>query len=365
MKIDPDFHRDYEDRCGILEDLGPVVERLIQELLRAAGIDAHSIRHRIKTKDSLQRKVGTKDASYDGLGDVHDLLGLRVITFFPGEVDRAAKVIEREFTIDHENSVDKRALLDPDRFGYLSLHYVASLDESRAQLTEHARFENQKFEIQIRSILQHAWAEIEHDLGYHTAGAIPDSFRRRFSRLAGLLEIADDEFETLRNEIAQYQSSVNKDISKAPESVPIDQDSILALIRSNKIIRDLDQRIAVTLQSTLVDGAPGAGATAARFKWTKVKTIGKLVDALSQRREIVEKFAEHWATKRGPANTDIWEGITLFYLVYVLIAESNDLEAVLAYVEDRGLGVPDEDGKRKSLAEDVLKTYDAAKAEVS
>ena len=174
-----------------------VAEHLLRELLTTEDLRVHSITHRVKTKKSLERKISEKASEYQSLDDVHDLLGCRVITYFPDEVDAVAAVVEREFAVDWPNSVDKRALLDPDRFGYLSLHYVVTFNDSRVALAEYARFGGCRFEIQIRSILQHAWAEIEHDLGYHTTGAVPRTIRRRFSRLAGMLEMADDEFNNV------------------------------------------------------------------------------------------------------------------------------------------------------------------------
>jgi ppGpp synthetase/RelA/SpoT-type nucleotidyltranferase len=360
MKIGPDFHRYYEERCGVLEDLGPVIERLIQELLRANQIEAHSVRHRIKTKESLKRKVGRKDASYEGLDEVHDLLGIRVITFFPDEVDRVAGVINAEFQIDPKNSVDKRALLDPDRFGYLSLHYVASLNQRRAKLTEHTRFDGWKFEIQIRSILQHAWAEIEHDLGYHTAGAIPDSFRRRFSRLAGLLEIADDEFETLRDEVANYQSAVSKDVSKSPESVPIDQDSIAALVMRDHLIAELDSYIASAFGLSLEKGFPGAGAAASRLGWAGFKLIADVADAVKEREELIRKFVDRWSQEHVPTG-QAYQGIALFYLTYVVLSETEDADKIVVYLNAHEIGP---EAARASVAREVIDTYVAAKAEV-
>ena len=55
-------------------------------------------------------------------------------------------------------------------------------------------------EVQVRTILQHAWAEIEHDIQYKSTIAIPNTIRRRFMALAGLLEIADREFQAIQNE---------------------------------------------------------------------------------------------------------------------------------------------------------------------
>ncbi len=314
------------------------------------------MRHRVKTEGSVQRKVSRKDASYGGLEDVHDLLGLRIITFFPDEVDQVAEVVESEFEIDLENSVDKRALLDPDRFGYLSRHYVAALNDDRRQLTEHTRFEGLCFEIQIRSILQHAWAEIEHDLGYHSAGAIPDSVRRRFSRLAGLLEIADDEFQTLRHEVADYQSAIDQDVDETPESVPIDQDSITALVNSSSVIQDLDRYIANALETKLVEETPTAGVAAARFQWTGIETIAQVVEAIHDREALIRAFAVRWSGRSERVRTEVYLGISLFYLTYVLVAESGDLQQVLAYLNGRSIG-PAINGTREELAQEVLDTY--------
>ena len=93
-------------------------------------------------------------------------------------VDKLAKVIERNFKIDTENSIDKR-VMDPERFGYSSLHYIVEYTPERLKLIEYKYFTGIKFEIQIRSILQHAWAETEHDLGYKSKNEV----QRRFEEM--------------------------------------------------------------------------------------------------------------------------------------------------------------------------------------
>jgi putative GTP pyrophosphokinase len=360
MELGPDHLRDYEARCSTLADLGPVAERLIKELLHAADIRVHSVRHRIKTKESLQRKVGRKDASYEGLADIHDLLGVRVITLFPDEVDRVANVIESEFSLDLENSVDKRTL-DPDRFGYLSLHYVASLNNDRAQLTEHERFNGILFEIQIRSILQHVWAEIEHDLGYHVAGAIPGSFRRRFSRLAGLLEIADDEFQTLRNEITTYKEDLSEGIDKTPESVRIDQDSVTALLRTNSDLQELDSYIAKALGVRLVEGEfASAGNLALELQLVGIETVAEVSRLLREKSNHLRAFVDSWATGVSPSTDQIFPGVGLFYLCYVVLAGSGSVEQVVAYLEAANINITMPD-TRESVALRVLETDAKAK----
>jgi hypothetical protein len=70
------------------------------------------------------------------------------------------------------------------------------------------------FEIQVRSILEHSWAEIEHEIVYKSGINFPDETKRRFARLAGALEILESEFGALRSErsklIASYVEAFQK-----------------------------------------------------------------------------------------------------------------------------------------------------------
>lgn len=208
-----DFDRDYEEAVSGLDAFRIALEGMINVFLEQQGINVHSVTSRVKQKASVLRKLQRPDKDRH-VSELTDLLGVRIITYFPDEVDKAAKLVEREFRVDPDNSVDKRSILDPDRFGYLSLHYVLTLNEKRSELTEYQNYKSVKFELQIRSILQHAWAEIEHDLGYKSESTVPRAARRRFSRLAGLLELADAEFQGIREQLAssanlQRSSSVN------------------------------------------------------------------------------------------------------------------------------------------------------------
>ena len=223
---------EYETNRSLYADFTETTKDLAEELLRTSGVDVHSVTSRVKNKNTLKQKLSSAGGEYSKLGDVKDICGIRIITYFEDDVDRAAEVIETEFEIDQENSVDKRAQLDADRFGYLSLHYIAKLTGSRLALTEYQRFSDCQAEIQIRTILQHAWAEIEHDLGYKSERAVPSEERRRFSRVAGLLEVADTEFVQLRDRPREYQAHVALQIDSTPESIRIDQASLRAFIWS-------------------------------------------------------------------------------------------------------------------------------------
>ena len=143
--------------------LGDVVHEKLTKLVKDAGIEMLGIEHRVKTESSLAGKLARKGDKYLHLDDLTDILGARMICFFADDVDKIGKLVEKTFVIDWENSSDKRALLKADSFGYLSLHYICSLPTGAGYPEELC---GKRFEIQIRTNLQHTWSEINHDLGY-------------------------------------------------------------------------------------------------------------------------------------------------------------------------------------------------------
>ncbi|MER1973411.1 MAG: (p)ppGpp synthetase, partial [Psychrobacter alimentarius] len=114
-----------------------------------------------------------------------------------------------------------------------SLHYVASLKRDRTNLPEYSSYGEQKFEFQIRTILQHSWAEIEHDLGYKGEFEIPTTAKRTFYRVAALLEQADIEFVKLKSTIAQYEKNLSQDIKANPSQIEINKASLISFMSEN------------------------------------------------------------------------------------------------------------------------------------
>lgn len=147
---------EYEKKCLHYSTFTEKMEKLIKDLIKENNLRVHSITSRVKRRASLQMKLTRLEKGYARLSDVPDISGLRIITYFADDVDLIADMIEKEFDVDRKRSVDKRELLDPDRFGYLALHYVVKISSSRLKLTEYKRFGDCQAEIQVRSILQHA-----------------------------------------------------------------------------------------------------------------------------------------------------------------------------------------------------------------
>ena len=143
-----------------------------------------------------------------------DLAGVRIIAYFPSDIDKIVPLIAKKFNIDSKHSRDRRLSSDPAIFGYASVHFVVEFNPQMLKLPEYALFNKMKCEIQVRTILQHAWAEIEHDIVYKSLGEIPFRVRRRFACLAGLLEIADREFESLRQDEMAVRQAIQGRIKK-------------------------------------------------------------------------------------------------------------------------------------------------------
>ena len=203
------------------------VQDLLTSFLKSEGIQPHSITSREKTSASVREKILREGKSYvNPLEDMTDLAGVRVITYFPTDVDRVVPIIEKEFVVDHENSIDKRKTTDPSVFGYASVHLIVSLSPERLHLAEYAVFTGLKCEIQVRTILQHAWAEIEHDIVYKSSQDIPFELRRKFASLAGLLEVADREFEVLRQDQTRIRDQIRSTIRSENIKIPIDMESL-------------------------------------------------------------------------------------------------------------------------------------------
>jgi hypothetical protein len=132
-------------------------------------------------------------------------------------------IIDSEF--DVLQRLDKTSA-EPDRLGYQSIHYLVQYPRSRTSLSDNRRFAGLTAEIQVRTILQHAWAEIEHDIQYKAVAAVPELIRRRFTALAGLIEIADREFQAIANEnlAIRAQARINIDTGQL-DRVELTRDS--------------------------------------------------------------------------------------------------------------------------------------------
>jgi len=231
---------EYRAAKPVLEKMQVEVTHILQEALERNGLVVTAIESRIKTEESLTGKLALKGVKYATLSDITDILGARIITFYTDDVDRIAAMAEQLFEIDWQNSVDKRKLHQLDSFGYNSLHYICRLPGY-----------DYRFELQLRTTLQHAWAAINHDNGYKTGVEIPREYLRRMNRLAGMLEMADDEFSRIRLEINDYRRRVHQLVQNGQlDDVLLDGDTFRSYLQA-KPFDILIKRIAAINQAEI------------------------------------------------------------------------------------------------------------------
>lgn len=231
---------EYREAKPILERMLVEIPALLRETLAKNGILVTAVDARIKTEESLRGKLELKGNKYATLSDITDIFGGRIITFYTDDVDRIAAIVEQLFEIDWDNSVDKRMLHQLDSFGYNSLHYICRMPEFPF-----------RFELQLRTTLQHAWASINHDIGYKTGVEIPREYLRRINRLAGILEMADDEFSRIRSEITDYRRRVQQLVQNGKlDDVLLDGDTFNSYLQARPF-DSLNKRIAAINQAEI------------------------------------------------------------------------------------------------------------------
>ena len=270
----------YESLLPVYKQLEQVVPEKLRGFFEEAGIIVAALEHRIKTKESLAGKLKLKGGKYKDIFDVTDLVGIRVITFYIDDVDKVASILERLFEIDWENSIDKRKVHEIDSFGYLSLHYICRIPQSSYSDPEHPELNKIRFEVQMRTILQHAWANMNHDTGYKSGVEIPKVYLRNLSRLAGMLELVDDEFSRIRRELSDYRRNVQKLVASGNlDEVQLDGDSFKSYLQIGPFDA-LSKRIASINQAEIqpVD----LSAFLSLFKAMGFKTLGDIAKLVKE-----------------------------------------------------------------------------------
>jgi ppGpp synthetase/RelA/SpoT-type nucleotidyltranferase len=327
----------YRELKEVYESYTDSLRILLESLLRSHEYEIHSVSSRVKSLSSLEGKIRDK-SSYSKLEDITDISGIRIITHYSDDVDKIAKLIESEFAIDSENSIDKRAILEPDRFGYLSLHYVVSLSTSRVKLTEYKEYKGLKSEIQVRSLLQHTWAEIEHDIGYKSSIEIPKSVKRQFSRLAGLLELADSEFIAIRNTLTGYESKVKEEIQEAPETLDLNSISLAEYIKSSKLVKRLDKYICDT--AGMEADSPNKEFVSRILQgldYFGIDSFIALESKLEENEHLIKKRVEQ-PLNGGVVSGSTSFGISIVYLTQVLAGLLPTIEQTENYTRHKNYG---------------------------
>ncbi|MBL9132693.1 MAG: NUDIX domain-containing protein, partial [Verrucomicrobiaceae bacterium] len=191
--------------------LQPAYERLalrVQQVLKshlARRFVGVMVEARAKAVASFAEKIVRKRKYTDPLRQITDLCGVRVITQIRSEMEEVCAFIRRHFIIDEANSLDTLSRLQNAEFGYRSVHFVAQFREGEFPEVE-AELLPLKMEIQVRTVVEHAWASVAHDRLYKSGFQVPDHWQRESARQAAALESANDAFQRMVSGLEEYQT---------------------------------------------------------------------------------------------------------------------------------------------------------------
>ena len=213
MELINQFLENYKKKINFYETAGRLAAGQLESALRTAGIRA-IVTYRAKTPGRLKSKVLRRNARrtvpyknmkeiYD---DIADLAGVRVSLYFPGDRDKADSIISDSFELletKHFPDESKSPTYNKRFSGYWANHYRAHMKEELLEQPQ-KKYAAARIEIQVASVLMHAWSEVEHDLIYKPLqGTLSDEELAILDELNGLVltgEIALERLQDAGNE---------------------------------------------------------------------------------------------------------------------------------------------------------------------
>ncbi len=226
------------DKFKSNQELYKVVAELLEKhILPELFPDAQKVSARSKEPDSIAGKVLKKYIQLDNADEIYnkftDLVGARVIFLRRDQVDAADARIRTFFTVDDHNSQNTAERLNDREFGYQSRHYIVCIDQKwmKDKLVANqdgtnatrcnVRPEGEKLigqiiqklnspifiELQVRTWLQHVWADLSHDSVYKGDRVIPRELMRSWNALAAILENVDEDIVRCLDQLEQYRKN--------------------------------------------------------------------------------------------------------------------------------------------------------------
>lgn len=203
MSLLDDYRRRYS---GALVPISHRLETFFQERVVGGMPRLDRVSARAKDPDRFLAKAekkieGTQTLKYNNpLNQIQDQVGVRIVVFYASDVHVAlARVLEYLKPIEEQS-------LEPaghDEFGYFGKHLVAPIPNDVVEAAE-VELAPRFFELQIKTLFQHAWAECSHDIAYKELnGGLDSDLRRRIAYAAAQAWGADKIFEELMAALAK------------------------------------------------------------------------------------------------------------------------------------------------------------------
>ncbi len=208
-----ELKREYQSIC---DTAGRFQDELCHELTKLITDNGlklgFPIQKRIKTWASIKEKIINQGLKFKSIKECQDLVGLRSVFLYRRDLTKFEKVIKDTFIIKKQYDTSER--LKRDQFGYASIHFIIQLPKEWLKVPTLSEFGEMTSELQIRTLSQHIWAEVSHELQYKSLVDVPQNLVRPIYRASALLETVDLEFERLLLEREEYRNKIDQNINQ-------------------------------------------------------------------------------------------------------------------------------------------------------
>ena len=205
MDREQNLRDSYNERLPLFNRACSNVTEALNIFLAENNIPYLAITSRVKEFESFYEKIDRKNYS-DALNENEDFCGARIILYYQNDIKKVVEIISNEFHV--QEIEDKGTKLDVNEFGYRSHHFIVKFKDEWLTSPNYRGLNNIKVEIQVRTILMHAWAEIEHKLGYKNKEQVPSDLKRKLFMISAKLEEADGQFQDLKSNIEDYKNEI-------------------------------------------------------------------------------------------------------------------------------------------------------------
>jgi ppGpp synthetase/RelA/SpoT-type nucleotidyltranferase len=200
-----EFRKEYAKRSQDYKQLAFIAEDTLRDRLKSKNIKTAYVISRVKEEDNFIEKINRKKYS-DPFGQMHDIVGVRVVCLYTEDMEKIAELICKEFeSIGRDDKVES---LGPDKMGYQDISFVVKLRVNGEALTRYPALAKYKFEIQVRSIMNDAAAIISHDLSYKKEPPLPNALQRELNLIFSALELTQYHCDRLREERKKYVKKI-------------------------------------------------------------------------------------------------------------------------------------------------------------
>lgn len=223
-----ELKKQYTSVCDVAERFKNELCHELIKLIDDNGLKlGFPIQKRIKTWSSIKDKLLDQNLKLKSIKQLQDLIGLRIVFLYKRDLKLIENIIQKTFVVKKRYDTSDR--LAENQFGYSSIHFVIQFPKEWLKVPSLSEFGEFSAEIQIRTLAQHIWSEVSHELQYKTKEDVPLNLIRPIYRTSALLETVDLEFERLLQEREEYRKQIDKKIDQELNVDSIEQilDSIL------------------------------------------------------------------------------------------------------------------------------------------